>query len=534
MIQETLKDRNQLENSVRKTSSSSDNITSQHNIDNNSNTSLRLHPAQRALGGGGSELVLLFFIMIAIVATSDHYYFSLCNRIIKLANCSSTTATTSKPNNFSGSSMNNAKELDKESKMIHYDDEEENSTPLDNPNRDSNRQQGVIFDEPINGKQSIGLIIDEEEDENEDELEEDPEEFYSTNPVDQGSKRIKLLEGDLNKDDDDLRRMRFNDFDRISSKDIELNFYGDKAPNKNRNNHRKRAHQKNVTSKRKHRPPLRTTRRELVNKVPSIEDASSHDSRSSLLNYSHPFPLKNHHHLPNKQQPEASASVRNFGTLSFSGSNNQNSQVNCALYLSRGGCITYDDVEDAAQNARVQLRFQVTGSQLRAAEPSEATINAVGQLNELTTRLLARRFRLNWLEVATELEQIDIRRTTLWADCPIIFRVSPLCTMMNRYRTHTGLCNNPLATHLGSTNMPFLRMLPGDYGDGVGTPRRATLSRRPLPPARLVALQLHPTIENPSSEHSSLFMSWGQLINHDVAMASGARGEFLLFIRTLI
>lgn len=71
--------------------------------------------------------------------------------------------------------------------------------------------------------------------------------------------------------------------------------------------------------------------------------------------------------------------------------------------------------------------------------------------------------------------------------------------------------------------MPFVRLQPADYGDGVGFARRSSLTGNQLPPARLVAVNLHPDLETPSSDLSVLFMSWGQLVNHDLAQASTAR-----------
>lgn len=209
----------------------------------------------------------------------------------------------------------------------------------------------------------------------------------------------------------------------------------------------------------------------------------------------------------------------------------------CALALATGGCISFNMVEWAARLARRALRFEQP-EDLNSLEPDEPTINAVGELNELTTRLLAARFGLTAGQVAFELDQIDVSRTSLWRSCPRIYRQplarpcradfspsgsGPLQQVTGRYRTLTGACNNPLAPQLGSALMPFVRLLPPDYADGVGLPRG--LLQGHLPPARLVSLELHPDLKSASSDLSVLFAMWGQLINHDLAMASGARGK---------
>ena len=197
----------------------------------------------------------------------------------------------------------------------------------------------------------------------------------------------------------------------------------------------------------------------------------------------------------------------------------------CALLLSRGLCISHRAVGLALERARRALRFR-RPSGLNSLEPSESTINAVGELNEMATRILASQFGLSLDEIHFELERLDVGQTSLWRTCPAVFRSPPICASPSRFRTHSGRCNNLFGGHLGSANMPFVRLLPPDYGDGVGSPRLSTLTRSPLPPARLLALSLHPDLSNPTDDHSALYMSWGQLINHDLAQASGARGKY--------
>lgn len=220
----------------------------------------------------------------------------------------------------------------------------------------------------------------------------------------------------------------------------------------------------------------------------------------------------------------------------------------CALPLASGACITFQVLEVAIRRARQSLAFSVDGD-LSSLEPSESTLNAIGELNEQVARILALQFGLSADEVNQQLEMIDIRRTSLWRSCPLIFRLplarsclygsalfdgrnpnlnDPLMRqyLMERYRSHSGLCNNLQEPRLGSTFTPFVRLAAPDYADGVGLPRRAS-SGGPLPPARLVAQTLHPAdVQTDHSDLSMMFVNWGQLINHDLAMASNARGKW--------
>lgn len=199
----------------------------------------------------------------------------------------------------------------------------------------------------------------------------------------------------------------------------------------------------------------------------------------------------------------------------------------CAMQLSSspGVCITYGAVESAVQAARRVISFGGLPGDLDSLEPSERTINTIGELIEWTTRILAAQFGLSSDEIALDMSQIDIRQTSLWRTCPRIFRSMPFLTCpLSRYRTYNGECNNLASPHLGATYMPFVRQLLPQYGDSVGAPRVSCADKgAALPPARLVALHLHPDLNSASADESVLFTAWGQLVNHDLALAAGAR-----------
>ena len=97
------------------------------------------------------------------------------------------------------------------------------------------------------------------------------------------------------------------------------------------------------------------------------------------------------------------------------------------------------NVVTALANVQSQLQAQVQQARagavqaqadLRAAQstatqpPSETAINSLGELVELASRLLALRFQLTRDELTAGLEQIDVRRTSLWRSCPLFFRAA--------------------------------------------------------------------------------------------------------------
>lgn len=341
--------------------------------------------------------------------------------------------------------------------------------PANIQEEDQQPAQMIIFDDDS---------LNKDDDDEEDEEEEEEEDFYNQNPVD-STKGNSLVNGDFGADIK-VHNSDFKDFDDHQALRTS-EFYPN---NKTINNHKKR--KRNKFNK-------------VINKKPNRKSKQNSTNNKS-----------------DKYLRQESHDVNSYTN------DNNNLSRQCAIILERGLCITYGMVEWAIRRARNILQFE-RADDLNSAEPSEATINSVGELNELTTKILASRFQLSWLEVAVELAHVDISLTSLWRLCPAIYRTLSTCLAQSRFRTHTGQCNNLLAPHLGSSYMPFLRSIPADYADGVGMPRRASHSGNELPPPRLLALYLHPDIEIPSSDLTSLFMSWGQLVNHDLAMASGAR-----------
>ena len=354
----------------------------------------------------------------------------------------------------------------------------------------------IVFDESEPDEEDdedggAGEGEEEEDDDNganqqdeEDVEEEDNDDFYGRNPV-------ELAEFEA-ENDKELNGIKFNDFDDYKA--LGLNkFYAETMDKK---------------SRRKQKPKQR--------KVLS--------NRGSLARH------------------KTSASSRKLKSTKFlAGGTSLNE---CAMFLAEGAtCLTFGSIEWAIRAAKRLLRFrQPDEEELNSLEVSESTVNSIGELIEQTTRLLARRFGLTVNEINFELErQVDVRRTSLWQLCPQIYRRpntfrrcssslglvgSSSSWLVGRFRSYTGMCNNQILPHFGASLLPFVRLAPPSYFDSVGEPRRLGSSGlAELPNPRLVALSLHLDLDSPSGYQTALFAQWGQLINHDLALASGARGK---------
>lgn len=98
-------------------------------------------------------------------------------------------------------------------------------------------------------------------------------------------------------------------------------------------------------------------------------------------------------------------------------------------------------------------------------EPPLPTIDTSGELALMTTRILAKRFKLSPDEILNGLPMIDMSRTRMWEECPD--HVKPIPCTVERYRTYTGHCNNLKHQSWGAAYTPFVRYLPPVYADGL-------------------------------------------------------------------
>ncbi|XP_076462885.1 salivary peroxidase/catechol oxidase-like [Babylonia areolata] len=84
-----------------------------------------------------------------------------------------------------------------------------------------------------------------------------------------------------------------------------------------------------------------------------------------------------------------------------------------------------------------------------------------------------------------------------------------------RYRTADGSCNSVF--NLGAADTPFNRLLPALYADYVNSPRSRGSEGYPLPtPTDVSRLVL--SSGNASMDRTTMFVQWGQFIDHDLTL----------------
>ncbi|XP_013400047.1 peroxidase isoform X2 [Lingula anatina] len=89
------------------------------------------------------------------------------------------------------------------------------------------------------------------------------------------------------------------------------------------------------------------------------------------------------------------------------------------------------------------------------------------------------------------------------------------CDANSKYRTITGECNNLQHPTWGESFTPLLRLISADYGDGVGTLRRAK-SGADLPNTRTVSHVLHKPVSDADEFATLAVMTFGQFLDHDL------------------
>lgn len=188
-------------------------------------------------------------------------------------------------------------------------------------------------------------------------------------------------------------------------------------------------------------------------------------------------------------------------------------------------CISYLDVENAIREARQSRKFKVIeSSEINSIEPSVPTIAEIGELNQEVSRILALKFDLSADEILNGLPLIDMSRTSFWQICPLMVR--PIqCDPSGRFRSFTGHCNNLKNPSWGAAQTPFVRYLAPRHPDGIQMERSSVVDGSPLPSPRLVTSRVHRDHDQASSDLSLLIMVWGQIIDHDVALAAPPRGK---------
>ncbi|KAL0271440.1 UNVERIFIED_CONTAM: hypothetical protein PYX00_008536 [Menopon gallinae] len=89
-----------------------------------------------------------------------------------------------------------------------------------------------------------------------------------------------------------------------------------------------------------------------------------------------------------------------------------------------------------------------------------------------------------------------------------------------KYRTFDGTCNNLKNPSLGAANTVFTRLVPPKYSDGIYKPP-LSWSGKPLPNARLISVAVFPDVNLQDPQLTLAAMQWGQIMTHDMALATG-------------
>lgn len=211
-----------------------------------------------------------------------------------------------------------------------------------------------------------------------------------------------------------------------------------------------------------------------------------------------------------------------------SGNENHNSEQEWAQPTGKKErvCITYDDVNRAIVEAKRNRNFSTPPmTEIESIEPSLPVVAQLGELNQEVTKLLAQKFDLSADEILNGLPLIDMSRTEFWSICPLMVR--PIrCDPSGRFRAFTGHCNNLMNPTWGAAQTPFVRYAAPQHPDGIQAERASALDGSPLPSPRLVTSMIHRDHDQPSSDLSLLIMVWGQVIDHDVALAAPPRGKY--------
>ena len=111
--------------------------------------------------------------------------------------------------------------------------------------------------------------------------------------------------------------------------------------------------------------------------------------------------------------------------------------------------------------------------------------------------------------------------------CPAYFRLGPPqppCPV-SRYRSYDGWCNNLEHPGWGASLTIIKRFLPAMYYDGLGTPL-SDARGNPLPNPREVSWYIHQDPRKHERFLTTLFVAWGQYVDHDVVNAIVVQGEF--------
>lgn len=102
---------------------------------------------------------------------------------------------------------------------------------------------------------------------------------------------------------------------------------------------------------------------------------------------------------------------------------------------------------------------------------------------------------------------------------------SPPPCPTSKYRAQDGSCNNLKNPYkFGVSRIPFRRVLPPDYADGISAPRTG-VNGTILPSARDVSVTVHRASYAHDSEFTVMLAVWGQFVDHDITATALSKGQ---------
>ncbi len=155
-----------------------------------------------------------------------------------------------------------------------------------------------------------------------------------------------------------------------------------------------------------------------------------------------------------------------------------------------------------------------------------AETRAQGRARVTTEALLKRIINLVGSHANFTLSPADADKIAHMANCTVGHRATN-CHYANtlKYRTIDGTCNNFFYPLNGGSGLPFARLLPAVYEDGVSQPLGTnqllsnTSFSPPWPSARYISWKLIKDLKPPALTTTHMFMQWAQFVDHDLDIA---------------
>ena len=143
-----------------------------------------------------------------------------------------------------------------------------------------------------------------------------------------------------------------------------------------------------------------------------------------------------------------------------------------------------------------------------------------------TERILQRISKIIGSHANFTLSQSDMDKIANFTNCtPVARPFNCRSSRILKYRTIDGTCNNFFYPLNGASGVPFARLLPARYEDGISQPLGTNQLQNnnsfspPWPSARHVSWKIMKDLKPPAMTTTHMFMQWGQFVDHDLDIA---------------